>query len=206
MVTPVRSLREQNRRLLRGSLIAAARNLAITRGWDAVRMADVAEAAGVSRQTVYNEFANKAGLGQAVATEEIERFVAAVRTDLATPGDDMRTIAEATIRHVLVAAAENPLVKAILTGARGGADDLLPYLTTRADVVLVLAGDAVREWAAAQLDADATDLAPAAESIVRLVVSHVVLPSAAPETAAATLADVVMRLLPFPPRPGGAEN
>ncbi|WP_130507610.1 TetR/AcrR family transcriptional regulator [Krasilnikovia cinnamomea] len=194
-------MREQNRRLLRGSLIAAARELTASRGWDSVRMADVAEAAGVSRQTLYNEFENKAGLGAAVATREIEQFVAAVREDLAAPGDDLRAAAETAIRHALTAAAENPLVKTILTSAP---DDLLPYLTTRADVVLVLASEVVREWAAARLPGvTEAALAPAAESIVRLVVSHVVLPSAAPETTAVTLADTLMRLLPRTPPDNG---
>jgi AcrR family transcriptional regulator len=190
------ALRDKNRRLLRDSVVSAARDLTIARGWDAVRMADVAEAAGVSRQTLYNEFEGKAGLAHALAAREIERFLAAVRHDLAEHGGDVRAAGRAAILHVLSAAAENPLIKAILTSAHGGADDLLPFLTTRADLVLGAAGDVLREWAGTHLPGlDDGTVAVAAETIARLTVSHVVLPSAPPEPTADALAEVLVRLL-----------
>ncbi len=190
------SYRADNRSRLRDALITAARDLTVARGWENVRMADVAAAAGVSRQTVYNEFEGRPGLAEALARREIEAFTAGIRKHLSAHGADVRAAGYAAVRHALEEAAVNPLVRAILTSARGGADELLPYLTTRADVVLAAAGEVVRDWAAAHLpDVDDARVAVAAESIIRLTVSHIVLPLAPPEQTAAVLADVLVRLL-----------
>ena len=190
------SYREANRHRLREALVSAARELAVAKGWDNVRMADVAAAAGVSRQTVYNEFDGRPGLAEALALREIQAFVAQIRGRLFAHGADVRAAGEAAVLHALQEAAANPLVHTILTGSRGGADELLPYLTTRSDLVLEAAGAVVREWAASCLpDLDEALVSVAAESIVRLTVSHIVLPLApAPRTASA-LADVLVRLL-----------
>ncbi len=191
-----RSYRERSRARLRDDLIAAARELAVARGWTDVRVADVARAAGVSRQTVYNEFGDKAGLTEALAAAEVEHFVTAVRDRLAA-ADGVHAGAYAAIRHTLDEAARNPLISAMLTGAHGGADELLPYLTTRSGMVLAAAGSVVEAWlttAAPDLPADVRRTA--VDAVVRLTVSHIVLPDSPPEQTAAALADLFVRLLP----------
>ncbi|MFB9362098.1 TetR/AcrR family transcriptional regulator [Actinoplanes nipponensis] len=189
------SYRQEKRRQLRTAIIDAARDLAVAQGWAAVKMADVADAVGVSRQTVYNEFRNKAGLAEALTGREIGRFVDAVRAELLAHGGDVRAAGEAAILRTLTEAADNPLVKTVLTGADGD-DGLLPYLTTRSELVLTTASAVVRDWAAAHVpQAGEQTVAAAAESIVRLVLSHVVLPSAPAEQTAAVLADTLVRLL-----------
>ena len=193
---PTASYREANRARLRATLLGAARDLAVRHGWENVRMAQVATAAGVSRQTVYNEFDGRAGLAEALALREIEQFVAQVRAELFAHGADVRAAGYAAILHTLQEAARNPLVHAILTSVRGGADDLLPYLTTRSGAVLTAAGAVIEEWTAQHLPGlDPATVALAAESIVRLTVSHIVLPLAAPAESAAALAEVFVRLL-----------
>lgn len=182
--------RDLARQHLREAILDAARELTIAHGWEAVRMARVATVAGVSRQTVYNEFSSKSGLAEALAQREVQRFVADVRTNLFAHGDDVRAGAYAAILHVLREAAANPLIKAVLTSARGGADALLPFLTTRADMVLIAASSVLQEWAHAHVpDVAPGDFGFGAESIVRLVVSHIVLPIAPVEHTAARLAD-----------------
>jgi AcrR family transcriptional regulator len=184
-----------SRQRLRDTIVDAARAQTIAAGWDAVRMGGVATAAGVSRQTVYNEFGNKAGLAEALARREVDRFVGDVRSALAIHGPDVRAGAYAAIAHTLAAAADNPLIKAILTSARGGSDELLPYLTTRSELVLAEATGALLEWARIHLPAaDPARLAFAADTIVRLVVSHIVLPQAPPEQTARALADLALHL------------
>jgi AcrR family transcriptional regulator len=181
---------------MREALIAATRELTVTGGWESVRMIDVARAVGVSRQTVYNEFGDRAGLAQALAVTEIERFASLVRAELFAHGSDTRAAGRATILRVLSEAADNPLVRGILTSARGGAEELLPYLTTRSDVVLLAAGEVVREWIAERRpEVQSTAAALAAESIIRLTVSHIVQPSATPEVSADALAEVFVKLL-----------
>lgn len=187
--------RDVARQQLRDAIVDAARELTIAHGWDNVRMAQVAALVGVSRQTVYNEFTSKAGLAEALAQREVERFVGDVRTHLFAHGDDVRAGAYAAISHVLREAAANPLIKAILTSARG-ADPLLPFLTTRAELVLVAATAVLQEWASAHAPSVAADdLAFGAESIVRLVVSHIVLPTAPVEHTAQRLADFAALLV-----------
>ncbi|GLY21139.1 hypothetical protein Misp04_08710 [Micromonospora sp. NBRC 101691] len=189
-------IRDAARQRLRDTIVDAARAQAVAVGWDGVRMGGVASAAGVSRQTVYNEFGSKAGLAEALARREVDRFVADVRATLRRHGDDVRSGAYAAIAHTLTEAAGNPLVKAILTSARGGSDALLPYLTTRAELVLDEATGALLEWAGHRLpEADPEAQAFAADAVVRLVVSHIVLPQAPPDRTARHLTNLALHLL-----------
>ncbi|MEV0902174.1 TetR family transcriptional regulator [Actinoplanes sp. NPDC049802] len=190
------SYREASRARLRDILISATRDLAVERGWENVRIADVAHAAGVSRQTVYNEFDGRAGLAQELALREIDHFVTEVRSRLFDHGNDVRAAGHAAILYTLQEAARNPLVHAILTSVRGGADELLPYLTTRSGAVLAAAGAVIEEWAGVHLpDLDPTAVALAAESIVRLTISHIILPLASPAESANVLAEVFVRMM-----------
>ncbi|MGB2567365.1 TetR family transcriptional regulator [Micromonospora citrea] len=194
--------RDSARQRMRDAIVDAARARTVAAGWDAVRMGGVATVAGVSRQTVYNEFGSKAGLAEALARREVDRFVAEVRGALDAHGDDVRAGAYAAIRHTLASAADNPLVKAILTSARGGSDELLPYLTTRAELVLTESSDALLEWAGRHLpDADPAALAFAADTVVRLVVSHIVLPQAPVDDTAEALAGLAVHLFLSATRP-----
>ncbi|MEV7328693.1 TetR family transcriptional regulator [Micromonospora sp. NPDC093244] len=190
------------RQRLRDTIVDAARTRTIAAGWDAVRMGGVATTAGVSRQTVYNEFGSKAGLAEALARREVDRFVGEVRAALLAHGSDVHAGAYAAIERTLTTAAENPLVKAILTSARGGSDELLPYLTTRAEVVLTEASGALIDWAGDHLPgADQAALAFAADTIVRLVVSHIVLPRSPIDQTATALTDLAVRLFSAAARP-----
>lgn len=187
--------RESARQRLRDVIVDAARTQTIATGWDGVRMGGVAAAAGVSRQTVYNEFTNRAGLAEALAQREVDRFVSDVRDTLRTHGPDVDAAAYAAIWHTLTAAAGNPLIKAILTSARGGSDGLLPFLTTRSELILRESTRALLDWAGDHLPrADPVRLVFAAESIVRLVVSHIVLPTAPVDETARQLAGLAVRL------------
>jgi hypothetical protein len=96
--------------------------------------------------------------------------------------------------YTLSTAADDPLKKAILTGA--GSEDLLPLMTTRAEPVLFEArrriiAHLLRQWP--QLDAaEVTELT---DAVVRLTLSHIVLPVDPPEIVAARLARLVARYL-----------
>ena len=63
------------RQLLRETLFGAARDELERRAWSEVTMADVASAAGVSRQTLYKEFGNRDEFAQAFVIHEGERFL-----------------------------------------------------------------------------------------------------------------------------------
>ena len=61
--------------LLRETIIRAMDDLVRSRGWSATTMSDVATAAGVSRQTVYNEFGSRSALVEAYLAHEIDLLV-----------------------------------------------------------------------------------------------------------------------------------
>lgn len=180
-------------RRLHENLLDAAAVLIVERGFRRVRMQDVADAVGVSRQTVYNEFGDKWGLAQALVLRENERYLDAV--DEALSGhDDLYSAVAAAVAYTLETAADDPLKKATLTGE--GSQDLLPLMTTRAEPVLFaarerIAARALRQWP----HLDETEVAELADVVVRLTMSHVLLPTDAPQIVAARLARLVARFL-----------
>jgi AcrR family transcriptional regulator len=181
---------EAARRLLRETLFGAARDQLETRAWSEITMSDVAAAAGVSRQTLYKEFGNRAEFAQAFVIHEGERFLddvdAAVREHL----DDPRAAIGAALAKFLLAAGEDPLVHILLSD--DGAGGMLPFVTTR--------GMPVVQWATARLtatiEAGWPQAPPAkvellAESLVRLAISYITAPSDDPETTAAKAGELL---------------
>ncbi|MFI5872580.1 TetR/AcrR family transcriptional regulator [Streptomyces sp. NPDC051445] len=180
----------------RESLLDAAFKALTHRPWAAVRMVDVAAAAGVSRQTLYNEFGSKEGLARALVRREADGYLAGVDRALAVHGDARERLT-ATAEWTMSAARENVLVRAVLTGFWS---ERLPSPTLsavpsssavpaqrRADGPLPSPGDlvgAVRDRAVAVLSgpgalrADAADLARSCELAVRLALSCVAAPPA----------------------------
>ncbi|MDI2128054.1 TetR family transcriptional regulator [Yinghuangia seranimata] len=178
---------------VRQALLDAARDAAVAGNWATTRMADVAAAAGVSRQTLYNEFGGKDALAEALTRHEADRFLAgtaeACRASTGDAGDCVR----AATLWSLHEARQNLLIKAALTDEAAG---LLPTLTTRSAGLLVLFRDA----AAAVLlerfpDLDPDEVAWVAEMAVRITVSHLVVPTEAAEVTADHIAVLVRRLL-----------
>ncbi len=122
---------------MRGRLMDAAYTEVLAGHWGERRMIDVAATAGVSRQTLYNVFGSKEGLLQAVVVREVTALLDTVEEMLAADGHDPAHAVSRTTRMVLLAARDNPLLRAVVTGD----DQLLPVLTTRAAPLL----DALRE-------------------------------------------------------------
>ena len=67
------------RQLLRETLFGAARDELQQRAWSEITMAEIAGAAGVSRQTLYKEFGSRDEFAQAFVIHEGERFLDARR-------------------------------------------------------------------------------------------------------------------------------
>ncbi|MBW1603010.1 TetR/AcrR family transcriptional regulator [Streptomyces sp. JJ66] len=103
----------------REALLSAARQALTGQPWATVRMVEVAAAAKVSRQTLYNEFGSKEGLGAALVVRQVEDFVAgaaASATAARDGGGGPGVCCAAAARWVLCRAREEPLVRAALTG------------------------------------------------------------------------------------------
>jgi AcrR family transcriptional regulator len=173
----------------RKALLDAAFATLAHRPWSAVRMASVAAKAGVSRQTLYNEFGGKSGLARALLLREADAYLTGVDRALAGHGDAIErltAIAEWTVSSTQA----NALVRAMLTGywseqlpsptlsavssssaasAQRCVDDPLP---TPADFVVL-----VRDRAVAVLStSDTVELALSCELVVRTALSCVTAP------------------------------
>ena len=187
------------RAAVRESALRAAHELTVAKGWAKVRMAEVAERSGVSRPTLYKEFGDKQRLGEALLAHETERFLGEVTTVLLDHGSDVRAAITAAMTYTLDEAVTSPLLRTVLTSAPPGDDDLPPLLTTRSRPVLDAAGHLVRGWLGEQHpQLDPEQVASTADVLVRLAVSHIVLPDGDPATSAASLAAIALRLLALP--------
>jgi AcrR family transcriptional regulator len=175
-------------------LLDAAYDAALAGDWERVRMADVAQAAGVSRQTLYYEFGSKDKLAEALALREAARWIAGAEAAIVGhEGSPSEAVAAGT-QWTLEEAARNPLLKAVLTDDVGG---LLPYLTTRAELLQASA----REHLAQHLVDHWPGIAPervalVADTVTRMQFSHLLLPGGRPEQVAQNIALLVEALLP----------
>lgn len=178
----------------RESLLDAAYTALARRPWSAVRMVDVAAAAGVSRQTLYNEFGSKEGLARALVRREADGYLAGVERALATHSEARERLT-AVAEWTSATARENGLVRAMLTGCWS---ERLPSPTLsavpsssavpaqrRADGPLPSPGDfvaLVRDRSVAVLGGpgtsklDTADLARSCELAIRIALSCVAAP------------------------------
>jgi len=191
------------RQLLRDTLLDAACDELQERRWADITMADIARAAGVSRQTLYKEFGSRDEFSQALVLREAERFLLAVRGAVHANLDNPARALSAAFDVFLTAAAENPLVRTIVSG--DGSEGLLVLFTTH--------GAPVVEGAAQQLEAIIVDGWPVverhdaellSECLVRLAISYAALPkgpaSMSAESVATVLGPFVERLFEAPVR------
>ncbi len=178
------------RQLLRETLFGAARDELQRRAWSEVTMADIASAAGVSRQTLYKEFGSRDEFAQAFVIQEGERFLDAVDAAVREHLDDPRVAVGAALETFLRTAGEDPLVRVLLSD--DGAGGMLPFVTTQ--------GMPVVQWATARLSATIAAGWPQAppgkarllaETLVRLAISHVTAPGGSPETTAKSTGELL---------------
>jgi len=181
---------------LRDRLCDAAAVVITSEGWARVTMARLADEVGVSRQTVYNEIGTKNDLAEAVVLRELDRFLAGViRSFDENPTDLVQAIRDSA-RRVLKYAQKNPLLHAVVSATHGADTELLPLLTTHAESLLVAVKMVVGERLAGyQIDLPADRLDASIDMVVRLVLSHVMQPSADPATTADDIAWVAERVL-----------
>jgi len=177
-------------------LVSAAVEMTLGQGWAQVTMARLAAEVGVSRQTVYNEIGTKPALAEAMILAELDRFLGAVNEAFDHHPTDLVLAIEDAVRSVLELAKGNALLKAVVSATHGADTELLPLLTTHSESLLAAAKLVVAErvapydvgLAGARLDA-------AIDMVVRVVLSHVMQPSAGPEATAADVAWIADRVL-----------
>jgi AcrR family transcriptional regulator len=167
---------EAARELLRNTLLDAARDELERRGWAQITMSDIAATAGVSRQTLYKEFGSREAFAQAFVMREVDRFLEAVEGAVREHLDDPATALSAAFDVFLTAAAEDPLVRTLLSGDQ--AYGLLALVTSQGEHLVTGATERLAEimlsgWPAVRPQ----DIRLLAECIVRLAISYAALPA-----------------------------
>ena len=175
------------RQLLRDTLFDAARDQLQQRAWADITMADVARSAGVSRQTLYNEFGSRDEFAAAFVIREGERFLDAVEQAVREHLDEPQAAVAGAMEAFLASAAEDPLVRLLLSD--DGTGGMLPLVTTQSMPIVAWAaqrlGAVIREgWP----QAATADVELLSEALVRFAISYVTVPAGPPEATAAAAA------------------
>ena len=190
---------ERARAAMREAILHAVDDLVRDRGWQSTRLSDVAARAGASRPTVYQLFASRDGLASAYLFRQADLFLQSVEDEIRAHAGEPLVAVGAGLRAFLTGAADNAMVKAILSGHDN--DGLLPLVTVQALPVIQFAGDRLvtvisELWPALRQE----DVRVFAESVIRLAISHATAPSAASDRA---VDDLVHLLRPFVERAFG---
>lgn len=181
---------------LRQRIVVAAGEVTTTSGWAQVTMSRIAERVGVSRQTVYNEVGGKEALAEAMILSELDRFLQVVTDAFDAHPTDLVDAIRAASGSVLEFARDNPLLHAVVSATHGADTELLPLLTTHAESLLhaakAVVGDRLAPYA---VNIPAERLDGAIDMVVRVVLSHVMQPTATPSQTADDIAWIVDRVL-----------
>lgn len=176
------------RELLRNTVFEAARHELSTRRWNEVTMADVAAAAGVSRQTLYKEFGSRDEFAGQLVLHEADRFVRAIEGAMDAHIADPKAALLAAFGLFLTVAAEDPLMRAAIAGA----DEMLPLVTTQGQPLVErsterLHAAIVSRWPQVR----AHDAALLSECLVRLAISYATLPAGPAGMTASSIAELL---------------
>jgi len=187
---------------MRDCVLDAMRAELLTKDWSAITLSDIARTAGVSRQSIYNEFGSRQGLAQGYALRLADRLVDAVGGAIDGNVGDVHAAFLSGFRAFFADSAADPLVTSLLRGA--AKPDLLQIITVDSGPIITHCS---RRLAEAFLDswvgADAEDAGVLARAIVRLAMSYVSMP---PEADHDVAADLARLMTPFAERHGGAET
>lgn len=184
------TLAEASRDLLRDRVLDAVGELAAASPWPDVTMAEVAVAAGVSRQTLYNSFGSRQELAQAYVMREAENFVAAVADTVRSHPDDPRAALRGALEIFLGAAETHPLIRAVASAESG--EEFLPLVTTRGGPLVTDVTDRITDLMLATWPAlPRPEAKLVADCLIRLAISHAALPSGSPTATAESVARIL---------------
>jgi AcrR family transcriptional regulator len=159
---PAEGLRERKKRLMRQQLSSTATEMFLERGFDGVRVSEVAEACGVSEKTVFNYFPTK----ESLLLDRWEGTMAALRSGLAEPGvppvDATLRILAAELSGLTAALdqAEDPDQVRLKIGRFGALIQSTPSLQAQQRIMMDQVTAVVAETLAARAGVDPDDPEP----------------------------------------------
>jgi AcrR family transcriptional regulator len=184
---------EAARSLLCDTVLDAVRDLLTERDWSKINLTDVAKRAGVSRQTLYNEFGSRAGLAERYALRLVDRLVDHVDIAIAANVDDADAGLRDAFRGFFLDSAADPLIRSLLTGE--AKPDLLRLITLDSAPIIERASARLAEtFQTSWVAAPAQESAILARAVVRLAMSYVSVP---PEAGHDVAAELALLLGPF---------
>ena len=189
---------EASRGLLRDLVLDAMRDLLVSKDWSSITLADVAKVAGISRQTIYNEFGSRQGLAQGYALRLAVRLVDAVDEAIDSNVGNIETAFLEGFRAFFSESASDPLVISLLSGV--AKPDLLQIITTDSAPIIARASSRLTEsFMRSWVQCSESDAGVLARAIVRLAMSYVSMP---PEADHDVAADLARLMTPFAERYG----
>ncbi|HJT91544.1 MAG TPA: TetR family transcriptional regulator [Mycobacterium sp.] len=193
---------EASRALLRDSILDGMRELLLKRDWSSITLSAVAQAAGISRQTIYNEFGSRQGLAQGYALRLADRLVDAVDDSIQGNVGDIYAAFLEGFRSFFAESAADPLVISLLTGTTK--PDLLQLITTDSAPIITRCSERLTStFMDSWVRASEEDAGVLARAIVRLCMSYVSMP---PEADHDVARDLARLMSPFAERYGVIEQ
>jgi AcrR family transcriptional regulator len=193
---------EASRVLLRDSILDGMRELLLTRDWSSITLSDVAKAAGISRQTIYNEFGSRLGLAQGYALRLADRLVDQIADAIDGNVGDIYAAFLQGFRDFFAESAADPLVISLLTGTTK--PDLLQLITTDSAPIITRCSARLTEtFMNSWVRTSEEDAGVLARAIVRLAMSYVSMP---PEADHDVARDLARLMTPFAERYGVVDN
>jgi hypothetical protein len=127
---------------------------------------------------------------------ELELFLDVVDSAFQDNPRDLVRAIEAAAFRVLDLASSDPLLHAILSSSQGADRELLPLLTTNSEPLLGAAGQMIRSHVTSyDVHLEEPRVEVLIDMVVRLVLSHVMQPTAQPAQTAETIAWIAERVL-----------
>lgn len=186
---------------LRDVILDGMRAQLLTKDWSAITLSDVARAAGVSRQTIYNEFGSRKGLAQGYAMRLADRLVDEIDGAINGNIGDVHGAFLSGFRAFFVNSAADPLVISLLSGE--AKPDLLQIITTDSAPIITHCSARLSEaFMESWVHTTSDDAGVLARAIVRLAISYVAMP---PEADHDVAADLARLMTPFAERYGIAD-
>lgn len=180
------------RNLLRDSVLGAVHELSRSNGWAATTIAAIAVQSGVSRQTIYKEFGTRQSLAEAYIVHRVDWQLDRMQQVFDTTEGDL----EARIRAALATIfdfIDEPLIHMTLEGGNIGSEDLVSLLKETNALATRRVGAIVKTLVPGMSDAE---IIIAADTLVRVAVTHAIAPILSREEAIDRMVWVAMRLLP----------
>lgn len=175
---PPETFRARVHDMLRTSILDAAWTRAKAMPWSQVRIADIAEEVGVSRQTIHNEFGTKDQLAEALFARDMSEFLQGIEALFASEERVEPAIRKALLWMLDEATRHDVVTRMVADARRLTGEPLHPVLTVRCDFIVLPVRQRLVELVTARWpEVDPSAVLVASDMMVRFVLSQILLPT-----------------------------